>query len=203
MTFEEHLEKLKNKEQYSFSRWGDGEWACLLNKQGQNCDRHIYFTDMGKRLREILESKPNYYIGLQNLAYRLHKDVIDKYTNGYKLNWVKSDIFHNASSNKRLNELFEVLKDRNVILVGGGHLKGFNDYSFVEIPRLNCWLSYKDTLEKLLNIQKDDVVLFCASMMSNVLIDDLHSKATLMDLGSVLDPYVNVKSRKYHFNLNL
>jgi hypothetical protein len=45
-------------------------------------------------------------------------------------------------------------------------------------------------------------------MMSNVLIDDLHPIAevvgvTLLDMGSIFDPYVGVNSRSYHNKLNL
>jgi len=54
---------------------------------------------------------------------------------------------------------------------------------------------------------KSFVILFCASMMSNVLIDELHNlakqptiDATLIDIGSVFDMYVGVNSRSYMRN---
>jgi hypothetical protein len=204
MNYEEHLSKIRNKEKYSFSRWGDGEWACLLGKQGMNCDKHTYFPDMGGRLFNVLKSKPNYYIGLQSLAHRIYRDAIDRITNKCSLNWVGSDVFHRASMKGRLNELFDALDGRNVILVGGSHLKGFKDWGFIEVPSVNCWLEHDRVLDDLKKtIKEDDVVLFCASMMSNVLIDELHGVATLIDMGSVFDPYVNVNSRKYHKDLKI
>ena len=46
MTFKEHIDKIVNKEMYSFSRWGDGEWLCLLGAKGMNCDKHQYFPEL-------------------------------------------------------------------------------------------------------------------------------------------------------------
>ena len=204
MTFEQHLVKIQNEERYSFSRWGDGEWNCLLGVNGMNCDKHNYYTDLGNRLERILASSPKYYIGLQNLAQRQRPEIIDLYTKGHNLNWSASDIFHNASIKGRLVHFFNVLRNRRVILVGGKHLKGFRDWEFIEIPQVNCWLSYEDTLAQLKETITDDcIVLFCASMMSNVLIDDLDGRCTLIDTGSVFDPYVGVKSRTYHKTLKV
>lgn len=205
MNFNQHIQKLQNKEQYSFSRWGDGEWNCLLGKQGMNCDRHIYFDDLGKRLKSILESSPQYYLGLQNLAKRQRPELIEKYTKDYNLSWVASDIFHHANAKGDIVHLVNVLRGLDVLLVGGNHLRDFNkSWRFIEIPRVNCWLSYGETKNKLdVAIKDNTVVLFCASMMTNVLIDDFHGRGTLIDLGSVLDPYCGVISRTYHKNIKV
>lgn len=217
MTFEEHLNKIKKFKRYTFSRWGDGEWLCIIGKNGSNCDGHFYFPEMGKALREVLASKPNYIIGLQGLAKRHMPEIIEEYTAKYNLEWVNSDIFHNANASGRIKALFKALENREVLLVGGNHLKEFNkDWKFIEVPRVNCWNAYDKTKEKLSNYfdrvesGQKPVVLFCASMMSNVLIDDFHNlasnyqiDATLIDFGSVLDPYVGVKSRTYHRKMNI
>jgi hypothetical protein len=48
------------------------------------------------------------------------------------------------------------------------------------------------------------VVLLAASMMSEVLIDDFADHHhTFIDIGSVLDPYCGIKSRRYHHKLKL
>ena len=49
--FEFYLNKLKNKEYFSFTRYGDGEWICINNTvdsiiTGKNCDGHHYFPEM-------------------------------------------------------------------------------------------------------------------------------------------------------------
>jgi len=221
MNYTEHIDKINNKERYSFSRFGDGEWNAILEKKGFNCDGHHYFTDMGVRLKEILEETPDYYIGLQNLAKRTYPVNIQRFTNDFNLTWSASDIFHNASINNNLKPLLDALETRNVVLVGGEHLEKFNKkYRFIKIPSKDCWLKHKETLttiqERLLKHDvneneepKSFVILFCASMMSNVLIDELHNlakqptiDATLIDIGSVFDMYVGVNSRSYMRNKN-
>lgn len=207
----EILDKIKNKEMFSFSRWGDGEWNCLMADHvgGRNCDGHNYFPDMGERMLNILKSSPKYMVGMQNMAYRQRKEVIDKMTTDYSINWVNADIFHATSiKNNNIDIILEALKGRTVVLVGGNHLMKYSyehGWGFIEVPRVNCWNNYRETLqtlnELLSNTEEHIVVLFCASMMTNVLIDDLDGRATLIDMGSVFDPYAGIKSRSYHLKV--
>lgn len=197
---------VRNNILFSFSRWGDGEWNCLLGKSGQNCDGHKYFPEMGKHLRMVLESSPEYILGLQPLANKLAPIQIKEYTDKYNLNWINSDVFHTANIKGYITDFFDVLQNRKVLIVGPEHLKKNDlfDYKFYQIPSRNCWTNYsviKNDLKVM--IDKENVVLFCASMMTNVLIDDLHGKGTLIDFGSVLDPFVGVMSRSYHRRLNI
>jgi hypothetical protein len=185
MTFDEHIEK--------------------INKQGQNCDGHIYYDDMGKRLKDILLSKPDYYLGLQNLAERRWNGNADYCALRDINEWVASDIFHHVNIKGHINVLLDVLKDKNVLLIGGDHLEDYslnNGWRFLGVPRKNCWQEYANTLRHTedyleMSYNENNIVLFCASMMSNVLIDDLHGKATLIDIGSVFDVHVGVNSRSY------
>lgn len=220
MNYQEHIDKINNKERYTFSRFGDGEWNAILEKKGQNCDGHKYFPDMGLRLKEVLTSSPEYYVGLQNLAHRQNTEIIDNYANEYGIKWVASDIFHHASIKGNLQPLLDALDTRNVILVGAEHLKNYNKkFKFIPVPSKDCWTDYKKTLTRIqeyllqndadnLEEPKNYVILFCASMMSNVLIDDLHPIAevvgvTLIDMGSVFDPFVGKNSRAYHKKLKI
>ena len=31
-----YIEKINNKDNFSFTRWGDGEWFCTIGMKGQN-----------------------------------------------------------------------------------------------------------------------------------------------------------------------
>lgn len=42
---------------FTFSRFGDGEWFAIFGKKRSNCDQHIYYKDMGDRLRKIVSVK--------------------------------------------------------------------------------------------------------------------------------------------------
>jgi len=195
------IDHLKSSKNFSFSRFGDGEWACIMNKQGQNCDAHIYYPDLGQRLKNILISQPKYIIGLQNLAYRLHPNLIDTFTKDYQLKWVLSDILHHMSIKENLKPFFEALKGKNIILVAPDRLKALSIWNqFISISQTNCWNDYELVKKEIsLAIKKDSVVLYCASMMTNVLIDDFKNEdITQIDCGSIFEPYIGIANRTYH-----
>jgi hypothetical protein len=212
-TYVNFLEKLKNNEIFSFSRYGDGEWNAIFGAGGQNCDGHQYFSEMGKRLKEIVISSPKYIMGLQNMAKRLSGPQIEKLLidNNVDIEWTNSDILHRANINGRLGELFEVLSSKRVHFVAPSHLKGVNtlfEYKeFLDIPEKNCWTKYNGILKRLRTMlakkaKKGDIVLFCASMMTNVLIDDVYEefgeKVFLLDVGSIFEPHIGMSIRRYH-----
>lgn len=212
--FDTICHKLRNGERFSFARFGDGEFNAIYGKKGANCDGHEYFPDMGKRLREILESHPNYMMGLQPLT--VTSDRMKQIAKDFPgIEWVDADSIHNASIDGKMDEFFDAVYDRRCVIVGPQHLMKLNIHvleragwlgvNHFPIHDFNCW-SYDYELcknyLKSLNT-KDIVILFCASMMSEVLIDEFHQDATCIDLGSVLDPYCGVKSRRYHHKLSI
>lgn len=202
----EWVEELISKETFSFARYGDGEWNCILGKPGQNCDKHIYFPDLGQRLKEIITRPPEYYIATHGYAMKLPiGDEIRAYMDKYGIVWSDIphglDYFHIASMSDEINKYFELWNSRDTLLVGPEHLRKLDRFKFrfQQIPSVNCWLSYKETLEQLRKeTNKDTVVLLCASMMANVLVDDLDGQCTLIDTGSLFDPFVGKNSRSHH-----
>lgn len=209
MSYETIIDKIKNHEMFSFSRWGDGEFNCVFQdtKSRANCDGHEYFEDLGYKLKMILYSMPhkynNYFLGLQNLA----KNQRPQQINDLGLEWHNANVFYKASLNGELQPLIDALDTRDVILVGGGHLKPYADkhnWKFIEVPRKNCWLAYNETRELIRESLADNIViLYATSMMANVLVHDFYGQATNIDIGSVLDPYVGVLSRTYHKDLKI
>lgn len=204
------LEKLRNRERFSFAKYGDGEIQCMVGSRkphAVNADGHQFFPEIGERLKEILSKSPQYYIGLQSLGYRQNKGTIDQWTREFNLKWCKADILHSANMEGRLPELIEALKDRDVLLVGGEHLHQLAvkfGWYFYQIPSKDCWLAYDkthDEIGKLVGL-KDWVILYSSSFMSEILIDDFQGRATQIDTGSVFDPYAGRVSRTYHNKIN-
>ena len=75
------VEKFKIRENFSFARYGDGEFAAILNdplKVEKNCDGHKYYPEMGRKLGEILASDPPYFVGIHQ----------DKKTQDATINWL-------------------------------------------------------------------------------------------------------------------
>jgi len=206
--FDQMITWLNETRNFSFARYGDGEFNAVFqdSRQPANCDGHQYFPDMGARLKEILESNPEYYMGLQPLATQQRGMAIQELNED--IEWVNSDVIHNASIEGRLKELVEAMSNRRVIMVGPEHLSklGFVD-EFYTVARDNCWRFYPTDLSAVKGMLKEnDILLLCCSMPAEIMIDDLYKyrkDITVIDSGSVFDIYVGVKSRSYHHKLEI
>ncbi len=205
--YKEICERIKNGENFAFSRYGDGEWNAIYQDSGRpfNCDRHQYFPDMGKRLKAIIESKPDYMMGLQPLAVQQRPFLIELHPN-----WVNSDVLHNASIDEGLNTFYDAIKGKEIRLIAPEYLADIDLYFHWEehilVPDVDCWMGYDRLLAvlKTMALDSNQIFLFCASMMTNVLIDDLYKlnrNNTYIDCGSIFDVYVGKQTRTYHKKL--
>lgn len=207
VTFSRIIDTLKSQKPFKFSRFGDGEWNCIFNKPGQNCDGHTYFPELGASLRRVILSEPQYIVGIQPLSMSYERtDQVKDFCRGLKIKWVNADVLHNASIDKKLYQFIDALKGRYIVLVGPVHLAGFFvNCVHIVVPNQNCWLEYENVRQQIefhVDGVNNAVVLLAASMMSEVLIDDFADHHhTFIDIGSVLDPYCGVKSRRYHHKL--
>lgn len=217
MTYKQLISNLQNGKNFTFSRWGDGEINAILGaNNNQNCDGHKYFRDMGMRLYKIIDSQPDYIMGLQRLVQRTRKDD-ERFKNLISgIDWVDSDVIHTASIKRGLYELFNALKERNIIFVAHEGMyevtMNFTNsvtlLDHISISPVDCWLEYSEILERVSAcITKDVVILYCASMAAEVLIDDVYNEfgntVTQIDIGSAFDPYCGYSTRSYHKKLNL
>jgi hypothetical protein len=210
--YDDIIYKLENNENFHFARYGDGEWGIvfknelftthILKRWG---DSLIPFSDV---LRKVIESKPKYYFGVQNLAYSLWPKEIDDMIEG--IDCVNSDIFHNRSQGDRISDFFNSLSKRNVVIVGPEYLKDiplFKIYGHIITPEYHVWNeidSISDNVESFIkeNVDSKLVFLYSCSIVTNILIDRFSSEnITQIDTGSLLDPYVGVNSRQYHIDV--
>jgi hypothetical protein len=208
--FEEIVSRLRAREDFAFSRFGDGEFNAIFLADGANCDGHRYFPELGRRLRQILDRPPSYLLGLQPLAILIHgaRRIRATFEGPH---WTFADCFHLALIEGRINDFFGALAGRDVALVGAPHhryLAEGKSWEFIEVPYGDCWPQYRSLLAALKSraTTVEEVFLLCASMTANVLVDDLHQlnpRNTYIDAGSIFDPYVGVNSRSYHEHLDL
>ena len=205
LILEDIIKKIENKENFAFSRFGDGEWLNIRKSPGQNCDGNIYFHELGDRLKNIVENKQDYYIGAQNLKWNLPSDSAQ-----YKANFYHdSDVFHFASMDGKLQPLFEVLKKVHIVYIGNSNLSQLPFINeFIEIPMNNVWTQYNKVLNKISSTFTNNhkLYLLSAGMCANVFIHDLWAldkTNSYIDVGSVFDPYIGRNSRSYHKNLKI
>jgi len=212
------LEKLRKKEPFQYSRWGDGEWQCVLGYEGQNCDGHRYFPSLRMALIEVLRDNPKYYMGMQPKAYRTMDMAIDPWcdVNEVNIDWCNADILHDASIAGRLDEFLKLLSTGRVFMVSHDRIcSAINNevarrfmsdlWICFDIPLNNCWNIHEGLLHELseyIGMQRPPVILYCASMMSKVLIHKINQMfgdtITQIDCGSVFDPYAGYATRRYH-----
>lgn len=190
---------------FAFSRFGDGEFYAIFGAEGENCDGHRYFPDMGRRLAEIVAAEPPYLMALNPVALAMHDAERLRASSG-GTHWVSGFSIQRVMMDGRGEEIFGALAGRDVLLVGPEHLRELargRKWDQVTVPSRDCWLRYEDVRESIRSRLEEPgaVVLFCASMMSNVLIDELWEEMpgnSYIDIGSSFDPLVGVSSRTYH-----
>lgn len=208
VTFERICKMLKEGENFKFARYGDGEFNCMFGKFGQNCDGHEYFPALGTALNDAFYSDPSYMVGIQPLAVQsgMWEKAIQR--EGYPKNIYDADVLHSASIDGKITDLFKACEGRPIVLVGPQHLSTVPDIH-IRVSRVNCWQEYdavRNILEHTLNhldplgqATTKPIVFLCCSMMAEVLIDEFQFRnCTIIDCGSVFDPYWGVKSRRYH-----
>lgn len=197
------LNCIKSGKNISFSRFGDGEWYCIMGREGKNCDGHRYFPDMGHALRDVLQNKPSYFLGIQPFALRVNRGR-RRFESLYSINkWVDNEIFVNASKEGRIPELVKALEGRYVVQVGNEHLKKLNiSDKYVTVPELNCWLSKDEILSEILkSVKRGCVILYSSGMPTKYFINEVNKlwgdEISQLDCGSVFDYYAGRISRTY------
>ena len=207
VTYKKMLSNLKGSKQFKFARYGDGEIYCMNGKNGQNCDNHKYFQDMGAALRQTIIQEPEYMVGIQPLSVSHIPEHVQNYF-GHFTTLYNADVLHNASIDGQIEKFTTAITGRYVILVGPAHLAPVvQECVHIVIPDVDCWLQYENVRQQIeFHIEgiNNAVVLLCASMMSEVIISYFEDHPhTFIDCGSVLDPYAGVNSRKYHYKLKI
>lgn len=204
MTLQEIVSKLDRKEQFAFSRWGDGEFAALFGDEGQNCDGVRYESDMVSELKKIL-SEADYYLGKQPYYPNLYTQSRIRQIEALSNDWIDADVFHTASKKGELRPFLKALGNRDVILVGNGRLKNldtFFEFEFIQTPSTDTW-SKKEGILPTIKVKKDTVVLFACGISANWFVHQLSGKCTAIDVGSLFDPFVGSKTRQYHGAVSL
>lgn len=203
---------LEKKQPFSFSRFGDGEWFCILRNTNtkMNCDGHYFFEDMGEGLANVLKNyqyQSNYYLAIMPLVYKLMLKEVNEFLKDVDpISWEHSLCFWGASRGDYIWEYFKLIRESNLLMVGPDYLMKFEGWNhFITIPDNNCWLDKDAIIERISKKCEEEkflVVSISASMASCVIIDELYKKYgnqhIFIDAGSIYDPYLGRNSRKFH-----
>jgi glycosyltransferase involved in cell wall biosynthesis len=215
--------KLNQKENFSLVRFGDGEMVVINGESidlSQKCNgEHKYMpgNDVDEKFRQILTNSltfknPHYFVGLacrccvgdEECDQLRHQSQQDEES----LTW--ANIFVNANYPLFLETTVAELNKRVVNIIC--HEKAKLDKLPIRIQKDfrvggNAWVNnYNHAVNEISqyivdNTIEDEVFIFCAGVLSNMLIYELtcrHPKNTYIDLGSAFDAVMGLgKTRKY------
>lgn len=214
---------IENGEYITFSKFCDGEWAVLENKQINN--KEFWFDpnnplDQNKR-KKLLEAfqynNERYYVGVacpNVFGIDTHKNM--KLLCGlpeYRLTW--ADIWVNSNYKYFLDNIIPIFKQREILLFCNekGNIKNlpFNPYIVFPVSN-NAWeynWKHIDIAKFIIanNKIKNAIILFCCGPFGNILAYELtkeHPENIYLDIGSTLNPWLKSASfeRDYYMGNN-
>lgn len=205
-TVDDYARLVRARVPYCQINYGDGEWACLLGREGENCNGEVYDPALAKMLQRTLTEPVGQWAG-SNPGWRL-KGEADAWIakNSVAVEWVDKEVLPSANANGQLRPWLEAVRTRDVIVVGPRHLGSLADsvigagWVHVPVADATAWTEAHRTCDILrLGIRPGNLVLFACGMATNVMIHQLwpeyRGHVTMHDIGALLDPYVGVWSR--------
>jgi hypothetical protein len=219
---------IKNNIPISLARYNDGEWICMLRIKEKNA-YNIHRVKWDKNAEEFMDKfvtpiikKVPYYVGISTEVLKKDYMVENIFEYIKDLNLFDGGLFSRWQIDGTIFELFELLKNKKVIIVGPDYLSKLNSHlNFIHIVTENNLnlnrvsmikpYSVKDTcavvkqypllLQKLQECIEDNcVVLYSCSFAAKRLIHDFHNKNIIqLDIGSAFDNLCGLQTRPWHF----
>jgi glycosyltransferase involved in cell wall biosynthesis/tetratricopeptide (TPR) repeat protein/precorrin-6B methylase 2 len=188
-------EKIKNNDNFSFVKMGDGEIMAMTGTEGKNCDGQEYTEKLQKELKEaykLMAIKENVFITKWKLGMNEEIASLEKELG------IKCSADHDLLLNRNFEltsyhfNFWKAIKEsqRKKIFVGPKKLKGvvkfLNIDEFVEIPDKNAF-DFKPKIKT----EKNAIIIFSAGLAGKVWIGKLlnnNNDITCIDAGSSFDP---------------
>lgn len=226
--FSYFINLMKTNTNFTLTKIGDGELISIFkylkwlndNEFGDaNTDKHRYFNDMGEALHSTLVNEKGYYKyfhpqwldGTINHPYLCK--LLQKYVKDYDINppnlCDSRKSFYVDAKAGNLKPLKEILEKRNFIMVSEKRKRNLSIkmVDFIETPLTNSWLEKDRIQDKMLKMTEkytNPIFGISIGMPSLVIQDKLYpiigDRATMINFGSMFDPFVNIVSRNYHRN---
>ena len=215
MKIDDYVRLIRNREHFAQAAYRDGEWKAILGYIGSNVDGTDYHRDLGAALAQTLTEPVGQWCAFWPGDSQPH---VHKEARGWLREHAPDVVVLADCMVRRANEaglarpFFDAVRERSDVLVGGPHLaRGrsalealIGPHSFVQVHPQASWRDTDDVVPVLLSLVGDgaDLVLFAAGMGSNLMVHRLwpavRDRATLLDVGAILDPYVGRMSRSVY-----
>lgn len=201
-------ERFKSGSNFSFAKFGDGEWEAIL---GNKLDNNEFYVDSNTPTisrnflyESLIWDNPNYYIGLGcpccigQRAYNMRS--LSKRNESHT---TFANVFVNANYDLYKQYFIPEYSKRDVWLVAHENSKlnnlPFSIESFFPIKR-NAWVNNISLITEISNLNPvDKTILFCAGPLGNILsyqLYNLNPNNTYLDIGSTLNPWLQSEGFK-------
>jgi hypothetical protein len=214
---------IKNKENISFSKFCDGEWAVLCNQKINN--KEFWFDpsnekDQIKRralLNAFQYKNDRYFVGITCVGvFGLYTHTSMKQLCKQKedhLTW--ADIWVNSNYKYYIDNIVPLFKERPVVIFcnENGKIDNLPFSPYIVVPvKHNAW-EYNWNLVEEAKFMIDNagltdmIFLFCCGPFGNILchqLTDYEPSNTYLDIGSTLNPYLQSEGfqRDYYLGEN-
>lgn len=201
------VELIENVPGFSFARISDGGFFCLHGVKEKNCDGVVYTQAQADALKAMmLDSSITH--GITSIALHVAKAEEWLEKNKIYVDWYDADVMNKAADTGNLFPFIECLRKRTIVYCGPKHLKRLRGFPIAGFVTCHPTAAFEesDRLENEISILVDrydaDMVLLSAGQgASPTLVSRLHQdrpNISVIDVGSIFDPYVGVFSRSGH-----
>ena len=200
---------LASGKRLSFSKFCDGEWAVIENRDINNSefwfepDKLVDTLKRQKLIESFQFQHENYYVGVACpgvFGEDMHKEMKELSKQPpHRLTW--ADIWVNSNYRYYIENVLPLFKDRPTVLYCNGKSNvanlPFTPTKVFEVS-YNAWAHNWDLIEKSKqyiteNNLEDHTFLFCCGPFGNILchqLTEFNEKNTYLDIGSTLNPFL-------------
>ena len=209
----DYVEQVQLGLPFSFARYGDGEWHCILGNFGErNSNGCTYTKPLSDVLRAGLRKGHPYEHSILRIARRNLGPLIEKFLINHEIQieWTLGDTILEESLKGNIFPLIEQLRTKRILYVGPKHCRGLNRMGFfsyvdyIQPPPRNAFTVRHDIVRNIAGSIKENnvqVVGYSSGLASKVFIDDIYQitdgEITQIDFGSMFDGYFGIPSRSY------
>lgn len=218
LEFDDFLARMRKP--LTFLRYGDGDWLALLDPmQGaailNRPKTDAAVADLAQEARTLLRTVRGPIYGMQPLANSLPmRTAIDAWVaaNCPDVVWHNADVLHLANEAGGARRFVDAIADANPVLFGPEYLEPLlhkvKFAAYVVIPHAGGFTLRDEITDALLGVQeKFGAVTICATsflaskVIGQRLYPSIAGRSSYIDCGTMWDPHVGVKSRRYHFRI--
>lgn len=209
-----YVDMINAGQPFAMPRYGDGEWAWILDIKHVNEEGHEWSPELGADLRaSIMANHPlPYYYTMPQLDLLHYPTEVCHWleTNQPGPAWYDCSQFRIDSHAGNLWPLLDALRRKQVLVIGPEFLRGlgniglFSPAGFIAVPERNAYRAKDEIIAHLnwtLRRNVYEVITFSAGPLSKILIDRLWAnpkyRMPLVDIGSLWDVYFGRVSRNY------